>query len=152
MSFVSVLRNTEVFRRLSDEELGKMVRLCTRQSYEAGTQLSQQGKEIRNLYVVEEGLVQFHIEIGPGRSWAVDSSGKDECFGWAALLEPPHTWASSARCVEGTTLVVVGGTKLRELCQREPHIGYAVMLGTAQVLRQRLNHARVQVVHLAERM
>ncbi len=152
MDLREVLRKTEVFGRLSEEELGAVTVLCDKESYEAGTQLSRQGQEIGKVYVVEEGLVQFQIEVGPGRSWSVDSSRKGDCFGWAALLNPPHTWASSARCAEPTTLVTVDASRLRDLCSAEPHIGHIVMLGIAGLISHRLDNTRIQLAHVAEKM
>ena len=152
MEFVDVLGKTEIFGKLSENEIGKVAALCSRESYEAGTHLSRQGEEIRKIYVVEEGLVQFQIEIAAGRPWSVDSSAKGNCFGWAALLDPPHPWASTARCVEPTTLVTVDAAKLRDLCGAESHIGYAVMLGIAGLISRRLENTRIQLAQLAEKM
>ena len=152
MDFKEVLQKTEVFGGLSEKELGTVVTLCDRESYEAGTQLSRQGQEIGKVYVVEKGLVQFQIEVGPGRFWSVDSSGKRDCFGWAALLNPPHPWASFARCVEPTTLVTVDAIQLRDLCMAEPGIGHIVMLGIAGLISHRLDNTRIQLAHVAEKM
>lgn len=152
MSFVEVLRDTEVFKRLTEDRLRRVAALCARSTYEAGAMVARQGDEVRKLYIVEEGMVQFQIEIGPGRSWSVDSSGRGECFGWAGLIDPPLPWASTGRCAEDTILTEVDIGGLKKLCESEYYIGYAVMLGVATLVANRLQHTRIQVVHLAEKM
>ena len=149
MDYADVLRNTEVFQDLTLDELRLVAALCGRESYDVDTQLSREGEEVKKLYVVEEGHVQFQIETGAGRLWSVDSSSKGECFGWAALLEPPHTWASGARCVEPTTLVTVDAAGLRELCRSYPHIGFVVMSGIGRLISRRLDNTRRQLAHVA---
>ena len=152
MDYVDVLRNTEVFQSLTDDELHLVAALCDRESHPAGTQLSQQGDEVSKVYIVEEGRVHFQIQIGGGRLWSVDSSSRGECFGWAALLDPPYRWASGARCVEPTALVRVDAPGLRALCRSHLHIGFKVMSGIARLISRRLDHTRRQVASVADRM
>ena len=146
-----VLRGTEVFNGLTDDELGMVLDLCEVESHPAGAVISRQGDPIDRLYVVAEGLVQFHIQVGPNRFWGVDSSIEGACFGWATLLGPPYIWASEARCTEPTTLLAVQGSGLRALCQSYPRIGFVVMLGIGRVVTRRLQASRQQVAMLAER-
>ena len=149
MDYADVLRNTEVFQGLTDDELRLVAALCGRESCGADTQLSREGDKVEKLYVVEEGHVQFRIATGAGRLWTVASSSQGECFGWKALLGPPHTWASSARCVEPTTVTTVDGAGLRELCRSYPHIGFVVMSGIARLISRRLDNTRRQLAHVA---
>jgi CRP-like cAMP-binding protein len=145
------LRETEVFRGLTNDELDLVADLCSPEFHPAGLTLSQQGDDIDKLYVVQEGLVQFRFQIGATRYWSVDSSSEGECFGWAALLGPPYTWASEARCAEHTTLLTVDAARLRALCQSYPRIGFVVMSGIGRVVTQRLEKSRQQVAMLADK-
>ena len=151
MEFVDVLRNTEVFGGLNEDELRMVAALCGREHHEAGTCISCQGEAVNKLYVVEDGLVQFQIEIGRGRSWSVDSSGKGDCFGWASLLAPLHPWASNAICVERSSFVTIESVDLHKLFRAQCRIGYAVMMGIAGLIARRLDNTRMQLAHLAER-
>jgi CRP-like cAMP-binding protein len=147
---LDVLNETDLFDDLTEDELAKVAALCEREFYPAGTVISRQGEPIGKLYVVIKGLVQFHLQVGPDRFWAVDSSPKGSCFGWATLLGPPYTWASEARCTEPTHLMVIDGSGLRALCQSHSHIGFVVMLGIGRVVTKRLENSRQQVATLAD--
>lgn len=146
-----ILGETEVFRGLTNDELDLVADLCSREFHPAGLTLSRQGDNIDKLYVVQEGLVQFRFQVGTTRYWSVDSSSAGDCFGWAALLGPPYTWASEARCAEHTTLVTVDAAGLRTLCQSYPRIGFVAMSGIGRVVTQRLEKSRQQVATLADK-
>ena len=150
MDYADVLRNTDIFQELAEDELRLVSVLCARESYDTEAQLSREGDEIGKLYVVEEGRVLFQIETGWGRLWSVDSCSRGECFGWAALLEPAHTWASAARCVEPTRLITIDAAGVRELCRSYPHIGFVVMSGIARLTSRRLDNTRRQLAQAAD--
>lgn len=150
LTFADLIPDAEVFEGLSPDELRMIARLCSREVYGAGEQISTEGEEVTKLYVVEEGRVQFSIKTDKGNLVPVDTSSKGECFGWAALLGPPHVWASSARAIELTTVVTVDASGLRALCRSYPHIGFVVMSGIGRLIANRLAHTRHQVANLTD--
>ena len=86
----------------------------------------------------------------PGRApekSIVSTISRGELLGWSALL-PGRMWQATARTLKPTRLLAIDGTKLRELCDRDHEIGYAVMKHVLTVVGQRLTESRLQLLDM----
>ena len=64
---------------------------------------------------------------------------------------PPYYWNFDARAVEPVKATFFYGTRLRERCEEDPSLGYALMKRVAQVVLQRLQAVRKRVLELESR-
>ena len=74
--------------------------------------------------------------------------GPGDVLGWSWLF-PPYYWHFDARAVEPTTAIFFYGTRLREQCEQDHDFGFEMMNRITQVVINRLQSARKQL--LAER-
>ena len=66
-------------------------------------------------------------------------------LGWSWLF-PPYYWHFDARALEPTRAIFFYGTRLREECEQDPDLGYALMKRVTQVLINRLQATRRQIL------
>jgi len=114
-------------------------------TYEPGQVIFREGDTANRFFLVLEGRVMleaFNIQYG---SMPVQTLEPGDVFGWSVLV-PPHRWRLDARAAERTKLAVLDGPALREACEKDPGLGYALLQRFAMLLDQRLQALRNQLI------
>lgn len=150
MNIKQELMGSVLFRNLSDEEIEKVLPLCTEEEHPAGTELYKEGDFADKLYVVRKGNTALDLKnnmapFGPPTRMIVDMIKPGDAHGWSALV-PPHIYTLGCRCVEDCSLIAVSGPGLMELMKSECHIGLKVMTAIAKMIAIRLTHTRVLII------
>jgi len=144
-SIKEVLRSSEIFQGLTDEELDKLLPLCREQSYEAGAVMFCEGAQCNYVQTLKSGKVALETELTISRSAAeratIDVLSEGSSFCWSALMEP-HILTSSGRCLERTEIIALDGEKLRALLDENPQMGYRVANNLVKVVASRLQHTK----------
>jgi CRP/FNR family transcriptional regulator len=90
------------------------------------------------LYLVLEGKVEIKIRCaGDERVVVIDQIEPGDIFGWSAVTEP-YTFTAAAWTLEKTKLIVFKGERLKELFEKNNHLGYRVIKEIASVISRRL--------------
>ncbi len=145
MDKLEVLRKSDVFHYLEDDELKEVAKMCTPEVFEAGAILCRQDKEQEKLYVIEEGLVSVLLELGPTDRRQIQAASDFECFGWSASI-PPFRATSTVKALEKTKVLAFKGKELRNLVYSNPKLCAAIAGGVAYVISQRLRAAFSQLM------
>ena len=151
MSVEQVLRNSSIFRGLSEQELALLELACREETAIKGALVLKQDELARCLYLVDEGRVGLHMSLerpdgsSTGRT-AVASIGPGEAFGWSALVQPYQS-TLSATAVELCKLIALEGSTLRELLADHRDMGYTVMVNVAGLIAERLAETREALVY-----
>ncbi len=145
-----VLRKSEFFGELTEEELDKIVKVCRQEVYEAGAEVFSEGNIARELYVVEEGKVVLDMGLSLGtqsrRRATIEIVTPGEAFGWSAV--DGQAFTSSARCLENTKVIAVDTAGLRHLFDEDYRIAYEVTRKLLDIVRSRLSHVRGTLAHV----
>jgi signal transduction histidine kinase len=140
-----VLRSSEIFQGLTDDELDKLLPLCQEQSYEAGAVMFCEGAQCNYVQTLKSGKVALETELVISRSSAeratIDVLSEGSSFCWSALMEP-HILTSSGRCLEKTEIIALDGEKLKALLDENPQMGYKVANNLVKVVASRLQHTK----------
>ena len=140
-----VLRSSEIFQGLTDDELDKLLPLCQEQSYEAGAVMFCEGAQCNYVQTLKSGKVALETELTISRSAAeratIDVLSEGSSFCWSALMEP-HILTSSGRCLEKTEIIALDGDKLKALLDENPQMGYRVANNLVKVVASRLQHTK----------
>jgi len=64
-------------------------------------------------------------------------------------LFAPYRWHFTARALESVSAIFFYGTRLREQCEAEPELGYALVTSMAKVMMSRLQATRRQLLGLS---
>jgi CRP-like cAMP-binding protein len=148
MDKLEVLRRSDVFHYLDDEDLKTVAEMCATEVFEAGKTILRQDKDNDKLYVIEDGLVSVLLELGPTDKRQIQSAANYECFGWSASI-PPYRCVCTVKSLEKTKVLVFNGKELRNLVYTNPKLCAEIAGGVAYVISQRLRAAFSQLMGVA---
>jgi len=141
-----VLRKTQLFSGLSEEQLRLIAPPCRQLPVAEGRVLFSKGGEATELYVVLSGEFCLEDEISfqdqlPGKSIVVERVGKNGALGLCALLQP-YRWFFTARCTRDAQVIVVRSDDLKAMMKSYPTIGMAVLENAFNIAFERLMASR----------
>jgi signal-transduction protein with cAMP-binding, CBS, and nucleotidyltransferase domain len=143
MDRLEVLRRSDLFGGLNDEQLGVIEKMCTSQVFEPGAIINKQDRKVEMVHVIEEGLVAIVLELGALSQRQIQAASHFETIGWSAMIEP-HVCTATAKAVEKTKTLAFVGEELCDLCLSKPDIGCRVCRSMARIVGARLRHAFTQ--------
>lgn len=114
-------------------------------TYSAGQVIFREGDTADRFFLVLDGQVAleaFNIQYG---SMPVQTLEPGDVFGWSVLV-PPYRWRLDARATQHSRLLVLDGPALRDACEKDPGLGYALLQRFAMLLDQRLQALRNQLI------
>ena len=116
-------------------------------SFGSGEFICHEGDVAEHFYLVQEGHVALQI-AAPGRGPATFLTiGPGEVFG-VNWLAPPYRWSYDARALESTHVLALNAACLRQKCESDPALGYALTKRVLPVLIERLHSCRLQLLDL----
>ncbi|ASV73627.1 cAMP-binding protein - catabolite gene activator and regulatory subunit of cAMP-dependent protein kinase [Thermogutta terrifontis] len=139
-----MLRRYPYFAKISEESLKEIAMMAEERSYPAGLQLFNEGDPADYLNIIVEGEVQIQYQLGNGEKRTVDTLVPGDILVWSALIEPYRTTAIGTTS-KPTKVIAIKAKPLRELCDRDPMVGYQLTREIAKLLAHRLESARVQL-------
>jgi CRP/FNR family cyclic AMP-dependent transcriptional regulator len=106
------------------------------------------GSDAEHFYLIDEGSVSLEMFVrGTGSSHYSDYPiGAGEALGWSWLF-PPYRWHFSARSHGVTDAVAFDARVLRQYAEANHGYGYELAMRVGQVMLQRLQATREQLVH-----
>lgn len=115
--------------------------------YREGELLFQEGDPASTFYVIRKGRVAIQVHRTAGGALILDTVDADGVVGWSWLV-PPYRWTFDARATAPTSAVVFDGGCLRDKCEADPAVGYALMKQVNHVMLLRLQAARGRLLDL----
>ena len=145
MDRLEVLRRSDLFHYLDEDDLKTVEKMCTPKVFEAGAIVCRQDKEVEEICVIEEGLVSILLELGPTDKRQIQSASNFECCCWSAGI-PPYRCTCTVKALERTKLLAFKGKELRALVYTNPKLCAEIAGGVANVISQRLRVAFTQLM------
>ena len=149
MNRLEVLKRSDLFCDLTDEQLGVVDKMCTSEVFEPGAIILKQGRTEDKTYIVEEGLVGIILEVGPLAQRQVQAVCEFQTFGWSAMIQPDAyaaTATATVKAIEKTKLLAFNAEGLCDLCLTKPEIGCKLGRAMARVVAARLRQAYTQLL------
>ncbi len=135
------------FAEMSAAHLDVVEAAATRVRFDAGTTIFQEGGEAAAWYLVIDGVVTLEIDV-PGRGpHILQTLHEGDVLGWSWLF-PPYRWSFDAYARTDVEAICFDAAALRTAKQRDPSLGYDLMQRFAQVLVQRMQAARLQLLDI----
>jgi CRP-like cAMP-binding protein len=147
MIAVEDLKQYNLFAGLTEPELQKIARLCTRQTFEQDAVIFDPYSVTDDLFLVEGGNEAVRIEVPipeTKKKFIVHSLSKGETFGWASLV-PTHSRTALARCLQPADIIRINGTKLMGLLGKNEHMGYLIMRNLSGIISTRLAYTTIML-------
>ncbi len=129
-----------------DQDFLDLVTGCAKNTrFDAGTYLSHEGDPADELYLIRHGQVSLEITAAGRGSLSFMTAGPGETIGLSWLV-PPYRWTYDARATELVRAIAIDAACLRNKCESDHNLGYAVMKRLAPVLIDRLHTTRLQML------
>lgn len=107
----------------------------------------REGGEANRFYLIEKGKVALKVFAPERGAITIQTIGAGDVLGWSWLF-PPYRWHFDARALEDTTMVAFDGKCLRAKMEEDHDLGYELMRRFAQIIVQRLQATRLQLLDL----
>ena len=140
-----LLGEHEFFANMTPEHIELLAGCGRNEVFPAGTTILREGEEADRFFIVRTGRVAIGIYVPQHEQLVVATLGPGDVLGWSWLF-PPHRWHFDAVAVQETHVVGLDGVCLREKCNADPVLGYALMQRFAQIMVKRLEATRLQLV------
>jgi len=140
-----ILTEHAFFEGLEPEYLKIVTGCASNVRFAPGAYIFREGEEANQFYLLRQGKVAIEIFAPQSPPIIVDTVEKDEILGWSWLVSPYH-WRFDARAVEMTRAIALDGKCLREKCEANPGLGYALLKRLVQLIDQRLQATRIQLL------
>jgi CRP-like cAMP-binding protein len=132
------------FAGLDADILALLGRHAREMRQEGGSLIFRSGDPATQFYVIRSGSVSMAIPALYGPPVEIQTLEPGSVLGWSWLI-PPHRWFFEARALRDTEAFVFDGVALREACERDPRVGYALLKRFAGLMAQRVQAARMRV-------
>ena len=139
------LTSCYLFEGLSQSQIERIIAITREQQFQKDQWLFHEEQEATNLYLVKGGAVELVIKVEDAIEIPIAIiRPKNGCLGVGALVEP-YIYSLSARCLDDSTLMVIGKTQLHELMQADAELHRLIMTNLAKKLLNRLKETRQEV-------
>ena len=145
MDVLEVMRKSDLFYGLNDEQLKLVEKMGTVCEFQPGAIICKQGTTLDKVYLIKDGLVGIVLELGPLSERQVQVAAKFQSFGWSAMIEP-YMSSGTAKAIEKTKALAFDRVELGDLCLTQPEIGCRICRAIACIVTRRLHNAYVQLL------
>jgi CRP/FNR family transcriptional regulator len=131
-----------LFDVLSDEQLKELAEITEKKTYKKHAHVYERGNSAKHLFVVSKGLVSLRrFDPGDEVGIAFETREPGELFGSASFMKPQE-YTLTAVCQEDTEVMAIDADKLFELVEKDPAVGYQLMLKISQIYFERYKTAK----------
>jgi CRP-like cAMP-binding protein len=129
------IKESELFKEMSQEFMNELAKIMVEESYEKGTLLFKESDSANFLYILEEG--QVRLAVGERGHIVHRLSNPGEVFGWSSLVER-DTYTASAECLAQSKLIKIEIEQLNKIFEKHLADGMLFFKRLAGVIGQRL--------------
>jgi CRP-like cAMP-binding protein len=138
------------FARGLDNRYSELLEGCaTNVVFKSGEFIFHEAGEANQFYLIRHGKVALEVYAAERGSVPIMTVNEGEVLGWSWLFAP-YRWQFDARAVELTRAIALEGKCIRQKCAQDHELGYELMKRVAQVMEQRLQATRLQLLNVYE--
>ena len=142
-----LLKRYPFFGSLDEPQLKRIASICDEVKLEAGQVIFEECDTAETLYLLEEGSVELFYRFlkaaEPPKQFYVGDINPGEVFGISSLIEP-YALNATAKAAHPGKAIKVKAEALRQLMEKDPVLGYRLMIQTTRTTMERLAALRVQ--------
>jgi CRP-like cAMP-binding protein len=141
---VETLGSHPFVRGLPATHIEKLAGLAAAARYQDEQVIFRQG-DVSNLFcLVISGKIGIEVNA-PGHTFRIQTIGEGEVFGWSSVLGGRDK-QFQARALGSVRVLAFDGARLREACESDCSLGYAIMNRLLRVVADRLQALRLQLI------
>jgi len=129
---------------LNAQQLRKILPLADEQRFAAGEIIFRCGEKSSFLHLIVSGDVILEDVQGNQEHIPIQTLYAGDAMGWSAVSSLPQTHFQ-ARALSPVCTIAFAGAHVREACDRDPAMGYALMKRLLELLTERVDAMRHQL-------
>jgi len=141
-----LLKMAQTYRVLSEldpRQLRKLLPIAEDQQFASGQVIFREGDKSSFFHLIVSGDVALEETAGP-KPVRVQTLHPGEAMGWSALAADSRTHFQ-ARALSPVSTIAFSSPRIREACDLDPEMGYALMKRLLDVVTERLDATRMQL-------
>jgi CRP/FNR family transcriptional regulator, cyclic AMP receptor protein len=142
----ALLAEQPFLKGLSKQQLDMLASNAMEVEFPAERMIFEEGLAANRFYIILEGEVALESATGKSDRQMIQTIKAGDVLGWSWLF-PPYQWHFDARAVKPTKAIIFFATTLRELCEKDPRLGYELMKRASKVVIKRLQSTRLQLLN-----
>ena len=132
---------------LEKKHLDLIVGCASNVRFNPDEHLFHEGDEATKFFIIRGGSVALHLHLPPKGLVTIQTMGEGEVLGWSWLF-PPYRWHFDAVATELTRAIALDATCLRKKCENDHDLGYELLKRFSNILEQRLQSMRLQLLDI----
>ncbi len=143
--FLEMTRAYRLLSELEPKQLRKLLPLAEEQQFGTGRLIFREGDQSSFLHLIVSGEVALEMDID-GQTVRVQTLRAGEAMGWSAVAAESQMHFQ-ARALSPVSTVAFPSGRIREACDRDPEMGYALLKRLLELVTERLDATRMQLVN-----
>lgn len=144
--FQHVARAYRLLGDLEPKHLRKLIPLAEEMQFAPGQIIFKEHDRSSFLYLIVSGEVELEMKAG-GATVSIQKLQAGETMGWSVLTEEGETHFQ-ARALTPVSTIAFPSHSIRQACECDPEMGYALMKRLLELVTERLDAARMQIVQV----
>ena len=140
-----ILAEHPFFKDLDPKYLNIVVGCASNTRFDAEQRIYKEGDPADNFYLIREGRIGLEISIPHKGNITIQTVDKGDILGWSWLF-PPYKWRFTAVAYEPVRAIALDGACLRGKCEEDHQLGYEIYKRFSDVVVQRLQATRLQLL------
>lgn len=141
--FVTMAQTYRVLSELEPRQLRKLLPLAEDMQFQSGQIIFREGDKSSYFHLLVSGDVALEETAG-AEPVRVQTLHPGEAMGWSALAADSRTHFQ-ARALSAVSTIAFPSSRIREACESDPEMGYALMKKLLDVVTERLDATRMQL-------
>ncbi len=138
---------TRLLRAVPPEYRDRMMTLAREVSFPQDARVFEERGTADRFWVIRSGAITLDLMVPGRRRVTVETLGPGDLLGWSWMF-PPYEWDFGAEALSPVRAYEFDGAEVRELCERDPALGFALVRAVTEVLAHRLQAARSRLFDL----
>jgi CRP/FNR family transcriptional regulator, cyclic AMP receptor protein len=146
-SILDLIREHPFLSDLTESQYETIAGCAKNMMFKPGAYIIREGQRADQFHLIREGNVALEVYAPRGGSRVLQTLGPNDILG-ASWIVPPYRWTSDARALDRVHVFAFDAKCLREKCDADTVLGYALMKRFVPILVDRMSAARLQALDL----
>jgi CRP-like cAMP-binding protein len=142
-----ILTEHPFMQGLDSVQIKLLVGCASNVVFQPGEFIFREGENADQFYFIRHGKAVVEAYVPQQGPITIQTRGAGEVMGWSWMV-PPYKWHFDARAVELTRAFALDGKCLRDKCEDDHDLGYALMKKFSVLIAQRLEATRLQLMDI----
>jgi len=145
-----ILRSHPFMSDMLEQHIKQIVECASNVVFRENEYVFREGEEAKRFYLIRTGKIALDINGREKGKIRVLTLGPGQILGWSWIVLP-YRWHFDAQVIEDVRAIAMDGECLRKKFKEDAKLGYEMLSRFTQILEQRLNVTRIQLMDVYKR-